>query len=127
MIYWLISRQTTIFDEEDDYEDDTETSAAGHDAHSLEFTTAKELQWIGFNGRCNKVADTCYSWWVIGSLDVSVFLHHPTLLQSTLLILRSSTIFILQSFNYSFSEVPARAAQLKFLHAPLDPQFLNPI
>ena len=25
----------------------------------------------GFNGRCNKVADTCYSWWVGGSLGVS--------------------------------------------------------
>lgn len=31
----------------------------------------QELQWAGFNGRCNKVADTCYSWWVGGSLAVS--------------------------------------------------------
>lgn len=30
-----------------------------------------ELQWAGFNGRCNKVADTCYAFWVGGTLGVS--------------------------------------------------------
>ncbi|KAL8366719.1 hypothetical protein RB595_010532 [Gaeumannomyces hyphopodioides] len=24
---------------------------------------------VGLNGRCNKVADTCYTWWVAGTLD----------------------------------------------------------
>ena len=27
-----------------------------------------ELPWAGFNGRCNKESDTCYSFWVGGSL-----------------------------------------------------------
>ena len=30
-----------------------------------------DLQWAGFNGRCNKVADTCYAFWVGGTLGVS--------------------------------------------------------
>jgi geranylgeranyl transferase type-1 subunit beta len=28
------------------------------------------LEWTGFNGRCNKIADTCYAFWVHGSLSV---------------------------------------------------------
>lgn len=27
-------------------------------------------QHVGFNGRCNKVADTCYTWWNLGTLAV---------------------------------------------------------
>ena len=30
-----------------------------------------DLNWIGLNGRTNKVADTCYSFWVGGTLGVS--------------------------------------------------------
>jgi prenyltransferase beta subunit len=30
------------------------------------------LEWTGFNGRCNKIADTCYAFWVHGSLSVSL-------------------------------------------------------
>ena len=37
---------------------------------SIEVSPA-EMQWVGVNGRCNKVADTCYSYWVGGSLGVS--------------------------------------------------------
>ena len=33
--------------------------------------SSHDLQWAGFNGRCNKVADTCYSFWVGGTLGVS--------------------------------------------------------
>lgn len=33
-----------------------------------------DLNWIGLNGRTNKVADTCYSFWVGGTLGVSHFL-----------------------------------------------------
>ena len=30
----------------------------------------KDLLWIGFNGRCNKFADTCYCFWAGGTLGV---------------------------------------------------------
>lgn len=29
-----------------------------------------ETQWAGLTGRCNKVADTCYTFWAGGSLTV---------------------------------------------------------
>ena len=38
---------------------------------SVEIST-HDLQWAGFNGRCNKVADTCYAFWVGGTLGVSL-------------------------------------------------------
>ena len=34
-----------------------------------------ELEFAGFNGRCNKVCDTCYSFWVGGNLAVSIRFH----------------------------------------------------
>ena len=33
-------------------------------------TSSEQLLHAGFNGRCNKVADTCYAWWVGGSLGM---------------------------------------------------------
>lgn len=35
-------------------------------------TTSDELSWAGFNGRCNKKSDTCYSFWAGASLAVSI-------------------------------------------------------
>ena len=40
-------------------------SAATHESDYV------DLSWVGFNGRTNKVADTCYSFWVGGTLSVS--------------------------------------------------------
>ena len=42
-------------------------------AHSMSMALpdAAPVHWTGFNGRCNKVADTCYAWWVGASLEVS--------------------------------------------------------
>jgi len=90
-IRWLVSRQTATLDEDDAVDtnsDETDTAATCHDAHSFvmmhEFKTKQgedsykgrpmshfELQWTGFNGRVNKIADTCYAFWVMGSLGVS--------------------------------------------------------
>ncbi len=32
----------------------------------------EQMRWVGVNGRSNKVADTCYTFWVGGSLAVSI-------------------------------------------------------
>lgn len=37
-------------------------------------TDHSDLEWIGFSGRTNKVADTCYSFWVGGTLSVRTHL-----------------------------------------------------
>lgn len=89
-LHWLASRQTTTLDEDDGldtYNDETDTSETCHDAHtfvklgahpsSQADTNLKgrphihyELQWVGLNGRCNKVADTCYAYWTCAPLQI---------------------------------------------------------
>lgn len=91
LIKWLVSRQTATISEEDEldtYGDETDTPETCHDAHSFVYQdkfVSKQgemnyegrpsvhfsLEWTGFNGRCNKIADTCYAFWVHGSLCVS--------------------------------------------------------
>ncbi|KAI5244573.1 terpenoid cyclases/Protein prenyltransferase [Aureobasidium subglaciale] len=90
LIKWLVSRQTATICEEDDldtYGDETDTAETCHDAHSFVFqddfvseqgkmnyegrpSVNFSLDWTGFNGRCNKIADTCYAFWVHGSLSI---------------------------------------------------------
>lgn len=85
---WLSSRQFVYVqnangdDDDDDDDDDPETanfrladlSLAANDDHD-----APAAQHIGFNGRCNKIADTCYTWWTLGALAVLGLPppHHP--------------------------------------------------
>lgn len=92
VISWLVSRQTATITEEDEFDthaDETDTPTTCHDTHSFvlpeKFTsdTGKQshdtrpsrdfaLDWTGFNGRCNKIADTCYAFWVEGALEVEL-------------------------------------------------------
>ncbi|KAF2757067.1 geranylgeranyl transferase type I beta subunit [Pseudovirgaria hyperparasitica] len=89
-IHWLVSRQTMTLDEEDEFDtnnDETDTPETCHDAHSFvklrsypstqgELSAAGQptshfhTQWAGFNGRSNKIADTCYAFWAGGALAV---------------------------------------------------------
>ena len=46
---------------------------ASHPTSSSNASTPPTLSiYAGLNGRCNKVADTCYLWWAGGSLSVSL-------------------------------------------------------
>lgn len=58
---------------------------------------AEELRWVGVNGRCNKVADTCYTFWVGGSLAVS------TIFSSRSLFLVVAQLKALQDTRQSLS------------------------
>lgn len=95
-LHWLASRQTMTLDEDDAFDthaDETDSPATCHDAHSFvklrSYPSVKgqisfdqhsdpdsDLQWVGLNGRCNKIADTCYAYWVgaplkaLGHLDL---------------------------------------------------------
>jgi geranylgeranyl transferase type-1 subunit beta len=40
-------------------------------AQTLQFSE-EDLAWAGFNGRLNKIADTCYCFWNTGALSVSL-------------------------------------------------------
>ena len=96
---WLVHRQTLQLHEEGDEDDETEevdrqikrpdgmASTPGFQVDGSHAVMAppsqsaspqpvavearpEQLLWAGFNGRCNKVADTCYAWWVGGSLGM---------------------------------------------------------
>ncbi len=94
---WLISRQTLMLQEDGEFNVAHETppdaspivfpykihvmgaypaedeAVAGLEHPPID-VSAEEMRWVGVNGRCNKVADTCYTFWVGGSLAVSTFL-----------------------------------------------------
>lgn len=99
LLNFLVSRQTTELeedgddDEEEDDEDDHNNRESSESAakpvseiqQALEALSFNEkvkslpdlpppntdsLAWAGFNGRCNKIADTCYCFWVTGALGV---------------------------------------------------------
>ena len=68
-------------DESDDGDDlplqDQRNALAGVHQDSAEVPSIADLsleedQFVGFNGRCNKKADTCYAFWVGASLAVSL-------------------------------------------------------
>lgn len=83
-VAWLASRQFAYLapkreangvgygDDGDDADDDDDDPAtANFRLADLSLSDSEPMpQFIGFNGRCNKVADTCYTWWTLGSLAV---------------------------------------------------------
>ena len=73
--HFLVCRQTTLMnnDEEPDEEPDEEL----HD-NDIKQPDSVGLC-AGFNGRCNKYADTCYVWWACATLKVNfVFLSYSS-------------------------------------------------
>jgi geranylgeranyl transferase type-1 subunit beta len=62
LLRFLTSRQTNLLEIEDDASDNVSESSYTDDM--------SQLIYVGFNGRCNKVADTCYSWWIGATLKV---------------------------------------------------------
>jgi geranylgeranyl transferase type-1 subunit beta len=89
-LHWLASRQTATLEDDDStdtYGDETDTANTCHDAHSFVHVNADhtvsmtntigsqlkvpfDLTWVGMNGRCNKIADTCYAYWVSSPLQI---------------------------------------------------------
>lgn len=82
---WMIQRQTDVLydedseEEEDREEDDKEEK--NPNSHTAEHATQNSVlrgdsvQLIGFNGRPNKIADTCYCFWNAGALSLLDSLH----------------------------------------------------
>lgn len=76
-ISWCFSRQFVYLSKEDQDENDNDEDDDDNDnPETANFplsspdSTIPDAQYIGFNGRCNKVADTCYVWWTLGALAV---------------------------------------------------------
>lgn len=92
LVRWLAWRQTVDLEEAEEGESDAEEMAvtdvqrsidekisALPDIPSLSQRPCEVLHWAGFNGRSNKIADTCYSFWVTGTLGVSIYSPPPIL------------------------------------------------
>lgn len=82
-ISFLVSRQFPYLeaqgkkaeedDDDDEDDDDEDPDTANFQMAGLSLSEAdshQDTRHVGFNGRCNKVADTCYTWWVLGSLSI---------------------------------------------------------
>ncbi|KAG9236909.1 terpenoid cyclases/protein prenyltransferase alpha-alpha toroid [Amylocarpus encephaloides] len=77
-IHWLVSRQVGYREEEESDEGgelsqrDQRNALAGvyKDEPLVPGLSLEDEEFIGFNGRCNKNVDTCYAFWVGGSLDI---------------------------------------------------------
>ncbi|KAI2626323.1 terpenoid cyclases/Protein prenyltransferase [Xylaria nigripes] len=71
LIHYLVHRQFVYLDPNDEgEEDDNDNDTCNHplpDTASPSFSDP-EPQLAGFNGRLNKLADTCYTWWNSGAL-----------------------------------------------------------
>lgn len=105
LVRWLVARQTTeLGDIEEDSDDDNSPEVnevpkpvpEAVEEVSLDESldklpaipppTEQDLRCAGFNGRCNKYADTCYSFWNLATLDVS----NHSLCERVTLLIRSS-------------------------------------
>ncbi|KAF2265675.1 geranylgeranyl transferas-like protein type i beta subunit [Lojkania enalia] len=92
-LHWLTSRLTLTLDEEDidTHTGEINSSQTHHSPHSFaklkshppkagkqsstaELTSHFEMEWVGVNGRCNKIADTCYAYWACAPLQTLDYL-----------------------------------------------------
>lgn len=79
-IRWLLDRQTTVlYDEAQAQDDEAEDEQEGSFAKEGVASFAKAPMYysppeqiVGFNGRDNKIADTCYCFWNSGALAVGL-------------------------------------------------------
>ncbi|OJJ70761.1 hypothetical protein ASPBRDRAFT_197440 [Aspergillus brasiliensis CBS 101740] len=90
LVRWLVARQTAeLGDTEEDSDDDDNSPETNEVLRPVPDTaeevsldesldklsvisppTEQDLRCAGFNGRCNKFADTCYSFWNLATLDM---------------------------------------------------------
>lgn len=76
LVKWLVHCQVP-FENKDELDEDewAEVLESGTDEERADGARVKlgadgRPVWGGFHGRCNKNADTCYSFWIGASLDV---------------------------------------------------------
>lgn len=73
-VRWLVDRQTTLVSEEEadssNDEDSKEAEAMGANPARYPMYYSPPTRIVGFNGRPNKIADTCYCFWNSGALTI---------------------------------------------------------
>ncbi|KAI1088241.1 terpenoid cyclases/Protein prenyltransferase [Rostrohypoxylon terebratum] len=66
LVHFLACRQFDYFESDADNESEDSDNHPLPDLSTLTLSDTPQLS--GFNGRLNKIADTCYTWWVAGTL-----------------------------------------------------------
>jgi geranylgeranyl transferase type-1 subunit beta len=69
LIHYLVSLQFVYTGDEED-EDTSEANADQAPPPDMSTFTSDAWSVAGFSGRPNKIADTCYAWWVAGALSL---------------------------------------------------------
>jgi len=69
-IRWLVSRQMGYTAEDDEEEEEDPAPQVKLQGVYTDEAAPENEQFVGFNGRCNKRADTCYAFWVGAALNV---------------------------------------------------------
>ena len=76
-VRYVLMRQTTWVDDEDDEDEDEDEEHHEKQEQEMEQRAKNgnaanddSLPMAGFNGRTNKMADTCYCYWNMGALDI---------------------------------------------------------
>ncbi|KAJ8105045.1 hypothetical protein ONZ43_g7579 [Nemania bipapillata] len=69
LIHFLVNRQFAYTDSENDDSDGNDTPDHPPDLSSLSLSDSVPPM-TGFNGRLNKLPDTCYTWWNSGTLSL---------------------------------------------------------
>jgi geranylgeranyl transferase type-1 subunit beta len=73
-VRWLLSRQQRYTEEELETQEPQKQHINLAGVYEQEplvpGLSVEDAPFVGFNGRCNKVVDTCYAFWVTASLDV---------------------------------------------------------
>jgi len=78
ILRWLTSRQVPSQAQDELRDEEYKSQIANGEEQdftagaAISYGTDGRPLWAGFNGRCNKKTDTCYSFWVCGSLDVNL-------------------------------------------------------
>ncbi|KAI5289660.1 hypothetical protein KEM54_003474 [Ascosphaera aggregata] len=133
LIEWLGNRQTTVLEESEDSRNgseseepatiaeertcDSRSQACAQSSNwddrirSLPYLSPssksdqEDLKWAGFNGRQNKIADTCYCFWVTASLTM---LHRLNVIDLPLMgrFLTEGTQHVIGGFGKALGEVP---------------------
>lgn len=67
LISFLVHRQFTYLAQEEEDEEEGENYV---ESRLGELSLSEGCGHVGYNGRWNKKADTCYCWWVAGTLAV---------------------------------------------------------
>lgn len=114
-ISFLVSRQFSYLEaqEKKAEEDDEDPETANFQMAGLSLSESNEdSMHIGYNGRCNKVADTCYTWWVLGSLSILGVLDQSTSSPATVgpEALSAARTFLLDKTQHAIGGFGKRAA-----------------